>query len=131
MSERHFTIYCDMGERWVAPFLSMLKRMQYLGGIGSSRIVGIYADGDGDFQPHFKWDSDLPPERKPARDMGGDYFYDADDCVTLPPEPKKYAEVKITMGGKGAGTMNLSEERVRDIKAGGALPEEPERGENP
>lgn len=67
-----------MDERWVAPFLSMLNRMEYLGNIGSSRMVAIYADGDGDFHPHFKWDDDLPPERAPNRDTGGDYIYDAD-----------------------------------------------------
>ena len=49
-----FTIECTMKERWVPHFLSMLNYMQYLGNIGSSRKVGIYSDGDGDFRPKFK-----------------------------------------------------------------------------
>lgn len=42
-----FTIKCTMKSRWVSHFLSMLKYMQRLGGIGSSREVAIYSDGDG------------------------------------------------------------------------------------
>ncbi len=73
-----FTITCTMKERWVPHFLSMLKYMQQLGGMGSSRVVGLYADGDGDFRPKFIWDKELPSANaKPVRDELGDRLYDA------------------------------------------------------
>lgn len=72
-----FTIECEMPDRWVPHFLAMLKYMQQLGGLGGSREVGIFADGDGDFQPKFQWDKELPSEAKPARDDNGDRMYDA------------------------------------------------------
>lgn len=75
--DKTFTITCTMKERWVPHFLGMLKYMQQLGGMGSSRNVGMYADGDGDFHPKFKWDESLPEVAKPASDTGGDRFYDA------------------------------------------------------
>ena len=44
-----FTIECEMNKRWVPHFLGMLKYMQQLGGLGGSRKVSFYSDGDGDF----------------------------------------------------------------------------------
>ena len=44
-------------------FMSMLKYMEMLGNNGSSRQVGIYSDGDGDFNPKFK--TDIEWEAKP------------------------------------------------------------------
>lgn len=49
-----FRIECEMKDRWIPHFLAMLKYMEYLGNIGSSREVTLYADGDGDFRPKFK-----------------------------------------------------------------------------
>ena len=49
-----FTIECEMKKRWIPHFVGMLKIMQVLGGWGSSRVVGIFSDGDGDFRPKFK-----------------------------------------------------------------------------
>lgn len=72
-----FTIECEMEGRWVPHFLAMLKHMEYLGNIGSSREVALYADGDGDFRPKFKWDESLPSEEKPIRDNDGNRVYDA------------------------------------------------------
>lgn len=72
-----FTIECEMGERWVPHFLAMLKYMQQLGSMGSSRSITFYADGDGDFRPKFTWDSNLPADAKPIRDNDGDRTYDA------------------------------------------------------
>jgi len=72
-----FTIECEMGDRWVPHFLAMLKYMQFLGGIGSSRKVTFYADGDGDFRPSFVWDEILPDAAKPISDDNGNRFYDA------------------------------------------------------
>lgn len=61
-----FTITCTMKTRWVPHFLAMLKHMQRLGGLGSSRWVHFFADGDGDFRPKFEW-SGLPEEAKPVK----------------------------------------------------------------
>ncbi len=36
-----FTIKCEMKDRWVPHFIAMLKRMERLGGIGSSRLVSL------------------------------------------------------------------------------------------
>ncbi len=72
-----FTIKCEMKDRWIPHFLAMLRYMEYLGNIGSSRKVAIYSDGDGDFRPKFKWHSSLLSEAKPIEDKNGDRVYDA------------------------------------------------------
>jgi hypothetical protein len=72
-----FTIEVEMKDRWVPHFLSMLKYMQQLGGMGSSRNVGLYADGDGDFRPKFKWDESLPSDATPVKENDGNRLYDA------------------------------------------------------
>lgn len=56
MENKKFTIECEMEERRIDYFMSMLKRMEYLGNIGSSSMVSIYSDWDGDFRPKFKTD---------------------------------------------------------------------------
>jgi len=76
MEDKEIKIKVSMSERWIPYFLSMLKYMEYLGKIGSSRTVSIYSDGDGDFQPRFKFDIDFE-EQPPRRDHDGDRFYDA------------------------------------------------------
>ena len=60
--EVEVTIKAKMNERWVNDFLSMLKYMEHCGNMGHSAIVGFYADGDGDFRPKFRFDTDF--ERK-------------------------------------------------------------------
>lgn len=73
---KKFTIEVEMKERWVPHFMSMLKRMEYLGNIGASGNTGIFADGDGDFRP--KFNTDIEWEEKEA--IGGDdnnRLYDA------------------------------------------------------
>lgn len=72
-----FTITCNMNERWIPHFLSMLKYMQQLGDLGGSRKISFYADGDGDFRPKFEWDETLDSSAKPVEDNNGDRFYDA------------------------------------------------------
>ena len=74
---KKFTIECEMRERWIPHFLSMLRYMQQLGSMGGSRMVTFYADGDGDFNPKFKWDEELPSDAKPIEDNGGNRIYDA------------------------------------------------------
>jgi len=54
----------------------MLKYMEQLGGMGCSREVSFYADGDGDFRPQFKFDIDYE-EVKLVKDIGGNRLYDA------------------------------------------------------
>lgn len=67
-----------MKDRWVPHFLSMLKYMEQLGGLGGSRKVSFYSDGDGDFRPKFKFDPLLLPEVvKPVSDNDGNRTYDA------------------------------------------------------
>ncbi len=73
-----FTIRCRMAERWVPHFLGMLRKMQNLGAIGSSREVAIYSDGDGDFRPRFNWPNELPAIALPRMERrSGDTFFDA------------------------------------------------------
>ncbi len=66
-----------MKGRWVPHFLAMLKYMQSLGNLGSSRMISFYADGDGDFRPKFQWDENLPFDGEPIKDEDGDKTYDA------------------------------------------------------
>ena len=73
---KKFTITVEMPERWIPHFMSMLKYMQFLGNIGSSRMVTLYADGDGDFRP--KFESDIEFEKvEPTNDKNGNRTYDA------------------------------------------------------
>ena len=72
-----FTIKCQMEKRWVRHFLAMLKYMQQLGFLGSSRLVSFYSDGDGDFRPKFEWDSSLSADALPVKDQDGNRSYDA------------------------------------------------------
>ena len=77
MTTRKFTIVCEMPERWISHFLSMLRYMQQLGTIGGSRQVSIYSDGDGDFRPKFDWPDDLSDQAEPVSDDNGNRLYDA------------------------------------------------------
>lgn len=52
--KKKFIIECEMEERWINQFLSMLNLMEYNSNVGKSRIVSFYSDGDGDFCPKFK-----------------------------------------------------------------------------
>ena len=74
---KKFTIEVEMDERWVDDFCSMLSQMEYLGNIGSSRTVGLYSDGDGDFRPTF--DFNIPFEKVEAKSdcVDAEYVYDA------------------------------------------------------
>ncbi len=62
MENRKFIIECEIPERWVNDFCAMLTSMMAFGCAGHSGVVGIYADGDGDFRPkfdiHTNWDND-------------------------------------------------------------------------
>lgn len=75
-----FTIKCSMKQRWVPYFLGMLRYMERLGGLGSSRKVTFYSDGDGDFRPKFFVD-DIPIKETNYKDGimddDGNKFFDA------------------------------------------------------
>lgn len=72
-----FNVTCTMSRRWVAPFLGMLKSMQHLGDLGSSRHLDFFADGDGDFRPSFTiHDTDIVPAKPRWADSVGKF--DAD-----------------------------------------------------
>jgi hypothetical protein len=78
-----FTLECTMKERWVPHFLSMLAYMEQLGGLGCSRKVALYSDGDGDFRPKFKVEGGNSISIRnikvvePKVDNDGDRLYDA------------------------------------------------------
>lgn len=55
-----FSIKCTMKRRWAKQFLGMLKYMQQLGSMGSSREVSFFADGDGDYRPRFVFSKEAP-----------------------------------------------------------------------
>jgi len=75
--DAEFNIHVKMKSRWVPHFLAMLKDMERLGGIGSSRIVSFMSDGDGDFRPRFVFHDDAPADGKPVKDDDGHKLYDA------------------------------------------------------
>lgn len=75
-----FYIKVTMKKRWIPHFMSMLQYMEYLGGIGSSRRVTFYSDGDGDFRPKFRtfWGQKFPKySARPVKDDNGDRTFDA------------------------------------------------------
>lgn len=74
--KKEFSIKATMEERWIPHFMSMLKHMEYLGKIGSSRTVSIYSDGDGDFRPKFITDEPFTMV-EPKISINGDNLYDA------------------------------------------------------
>ncbi len=59
MANKTFNIEVTMSERWIDNFCSMLKYMERCGNIGHSALVGFYSDGDGDFRPKFKIDTEF------------------------------------------------------------------------
>lgn len=71
MSEdKTITITMTCSERWIPYVLSMLKHMEYLGNIGSSRWVAIVSDGDGDFRPKFSFSTDYETKEPRSNDNG-------------------------------------------------------------
>ena len=54
----------------------VISYMEYLGGIGSSRRVTLYSDGDGDFRPKFEWDRNLSADAETIEDCGDHRLYD-------------------------------------------------------
>ena len=63
-----FVVECEIPDRWVDHFCSMLKYMEHCGKMGHSDWVGIYSDGDGDFRPKFKINTDYK-EKEPVNEI--------------------------------------------------------------
>ena len=63
-----FFIECEMEDRWVDDFCSMLKYMEHCGKMGHSDWVALYADGDGDFRPKFDIKTEYI-EKKPVNEI--------------------------------------------------------------
>ena len=75
---KRFIVECEMKDRWVPYFLSMLKSMQSNSMIGHSGKVSIFADGDGDFYARFNFDGSLlNQEVKPIVCNSDEVYYDA------------------------------------------------------
>lgn len=75
--EVEFLIKCRMRKRWVPHFQSMLKYMQHLGEVGSSREVTLFSDGDGDFRPKFKFNLEAEEVDPISGEESGEHYYDA------------------------------------------------------
>ena len=69
-----FTVECKMNRRWARQFIGMLKRMQQLGAVGSSREVIFYSDGDGDYRPRFEFKLDYTAAKGQGKE---ELFFDA------------------------------------------------------
>ena len=52
------TAYLPKG-RWLHTFLSFLKEIERNGSIGHTSVIGMMADGDGDFRPKFEFSRDF------------------------------------------------------------------------
>jgi hypothetical protein len=74
--EVQFDINVKMEERWIPYFMSMLKHMEHLGNVGSTRHVIFVSDGDGDFRPKFNTSIDYDI-KEPIEDFDGIRIYDA------------------------------------------------------
>lgn len=88
------TITITARKRWIKQLLGLFRDMQTLGSMGSSRMLGFYSDGDGDFRPKFdvngsglwnkefgrwtQWGQEAAEGHKPeGRDIDIERFYDA------------------------------------------------------
>ena len=78
-----FTVECEMEERWINQFMSFLNMLESNGSIGHSSSIAFYADGDGDFHPHFKTNISFNKEQ-PAHNYYKDGFSDTDINIPLP-----------------------------------------------
>lgn len=56
-------VEATMDSRWIPEFIDFLATMEYCGGIGTSRKLSFYSDGDGDFHPKFKINGEPLEER--------------------------------------------------------------------
>lgn len=74
--KKNFTIDVEMEERWIPHFMSMLKYMEHLGNVGSTRFVTLVVDGDGDFRPKFNTSMKYDVQ-EPREEFRGNKIYDA------------------------------------------------------
>jgi hypothetical protein len=69
--------------------IKMFKYAQYLGNIGSSRMCGFFADGDGSFHPKFSYE--YPEKLLEVPEVDGEVKYDK--------EKKQYSHNYSISGG--------------------------------
>lgn len=74
---QEFEIKVRMKKRWIPHFLALLHTMQSYGGLGCSRLLSFYSDGDGDFRPKFEWPRHLCCHAEPIKDDNGHKTFDA------------------------------------------------------
>ena len=74
---RKFTIECEVPERWVNDFCSFLEHLEHCGSVGHSALVGFYADGDGDFRPKFRINTEYEKTSGQASHWTPELMFDA------------------------------------------------------
>ncbi len=72
-----FTVTCTMRKRWAPEVIGMMKKMEQYGGLGCSRDIALFSDGDGDFRPKFVFSDEAIPAADPVSDRHGDLYFDA------------------------------------------------------
>ncbi len=85
------TVEMEVTESQALALKSMFEYWTWCGGVGSSRKVGFYVDGDGNFQPNcnISFDKEIPeltPEMKKAAiisDRDGNRVYDYDPIAWM------------------------------------------------
>ncbi len=77
----NFTV--TVRKRWAVQLIGMLNTMQSLGSMGSSRMIGFYADGDGDFRPKFSIEGE-PIWDKETQSKGNWALAGANTITSLP-----------------------------------------------
>lgn len=77
---KEFNIKVKMPERWVPHFCSFLKELETNGVVGHSAVVGIFSDGDGDFNPKFEIGTEYEPVKgyEQKEKIRVEKVYDAD-----------------------------------------------------
>jgi len=103
-----FNVTCTMPRRWVQPFMSMLKYMEWCGNVGHSSDVGLFADGDGDFRPTFSATGEGADVKQYSRPRACTY---SSDEVTFDADcrPEQIAYVLDGEGGKYASEEDLKQ----------------------
>ena len=85
------TVEFDVTEAQALSLMAMFRYCNQLAGVGSSRYVAFYADGDGDFRPKCKWST---PENIELTDEIYKYSF-----LKIHEDPQKNkAELKLSYG---------------------------------
>lgn len=93
---KEFNINVKMEDRWVPHFQSLLATMQMLGRRGSSRLLGFYSDGDGDFRPTFEFD--IPVTMVEGIEQQNLIDSHKDDCYQIQTSPSIIPHIMFDAG---------------------------------